>query len=189
MKKTYSTIILLLGIGLGGFLFAQQSINPINEDQRQGKKQPEVKIHVQKEADKEGNVTRMDSTWIWTWTWENEFPEDFQGQIEDFFKRFGDKFTFHFNDSILSGQRFHELLNEDFSSKLEGLERLDEKFNEDFLEKLNEKLEMWQERDFQFQWNEKFNQHLQQEMEQMLEKWHEFYQDHQEFGQPQKKAL
>jgi len=190
MKKTYSTIILLLGIGLGGILFAQQSANPDAGDKQEGEKPPEVKIHIQKDTDEDGNMVQMDSLFTWTWSWDNRIPEDFQDRLQDIFEHFEDGFSFYFNDSTLSGQRFHKFFNEDFSRKLEDLQNLDEKFDEDFLEKLNEKLEGLQDLDIQFQWDENFNRHLETGIQQMFEKWQEFYEDHQEdLLQPRRKAL
>lgn len=190
MKKTYSTIILLLGIGLGGILFAQQSANPDTGDKNEREKLPDVKIHVQKDVDEDGSMVQMDSSFSWTWSWENGIPEDFQHRLQDIFKHFEDGFYFHFNDSTLSGQRFHKFFNEDFNWKLEGLQNLDEKFNDDFIEKLNKKLEGLQDMDIQFQWEENFSQHLEKRIQQMLQKWQEFYEDHQkDVFQPQRRAL
>ena len=190
MKKTYSTIILLVGIGLGGILFAQQSANPDPGDMNEKQKPPDIKIHVQKDVDERGNMVQADSSFSWTWSWDNGIPEEFQHRLQDIFEHFEDGFSLHFSDSILSGQRFHQFFNEDFNRKLEGLQSLDEKFDEDLIEKLDEKLEGLQDLDIQFQWDDNFSKHLEKRIQQMLEKWQEFYEDHQqdEF-QPQRRAL
>ncbi len=190
MKKTYSTIIVILGIGLGGFLFAQQSAEPEISREGSEKEQPDVRIHVQKELDEDGNIIQVDSSYSWNWSGDEQSMEDIQDKLMDFFEDIGDGFSFHFKDSTIFPQGFHEFFQEDFNQKLEDLQGLNEKFDEQYLERFNEKLEKLQDKDFQFKLDENFNQHLEQGWQRILEKWQEFYQDHQqELNQHGKKAL
>lgn len=190
MKKTYSTLIFSLGIGIGGLSFAQQPTQPIPEGQDQDEHQPDTSITSQKNTDAQGNGMVADSTWSWTWSGDAEVSADLPHHFQELVDQFRDGFNFHFNDSTLNGQYFQELFGEDFNRKLEELKHFEEPFNEEFFENLNEKLEKLQEADIHFQWDQNFNQHLEQGIEQMLDKWQQFYQEHQgDFIQPRRKAL
>lgn len=180
MKKTYSTIILILGIGLGGFLFAQQSKEPGNTDHQSDKSRPAIKIQVQKDLDEDGNIIRVDSSYSWTWSGDERFQEDIQVKLQDFFENFNNNFSFHFDDSTLFRKGFHEFFNEDFKQNLDNLQGWNKRFDDQFIERLNENLEKLQDQDIQLHWNDNFNQQLEQGLQRMLDKWQKFYQNHQE---------
>ena len=104
MKTNMKTKI---GVGIGfliiltlGFLMLTQNIsgqkkgNPTKSDNNK----PKVDIKVNKQVDKNGNITSYDSTYSWSWSSDGSIPED----IDSIFKSFhNENFNFSiFNDSL-----------------------------------------------------------------------------------------
>jgi hypothetical protein len=169
MRKAYSTIILLLGIGIGGLLFAQKTENSDPENKQVKKPEPEINVHVQKELDEKGNIQRLDSSYSWRWSYQDDIPE----RLQEFFKNFNQDFSFHFSDSIIFPDGIQGFFDKDFQRIFEDMpwesDSFDEKFQQKFREKLNDM-------EFRFNWDENFNKDWENRFKEMEERMKELYQ-------------
>ncbi|MBS0000234.1 MAG: hypothetical protein KFF73_14735 [Cyclobacteriaceae bacterium] len=179
MKKAYSTIVLVLGIGLVGFLFAQQSGgshgDPARDNQNSG-----TFIQDQKEPDEAGEINRMDSSHSLAWFEHVVIPEDFQDRLTEIFRNLEENFAVLYGDSTSLPEGIQRFFNENLQRKLEHFHA--EILNGHFLERLDESLEKLHDQDFRLQWDQDFNRQLRENLENMQERLEELDQRLQENG-------
>jgi hypothetical protein len=127
-KKLAPGLAILVIIAVAAFIFqqtdAQKKDNPSGKD-------PKVSIKVNKQTDKNGNVTRYDSTYVWSWSGNENAPENMDSLIsslhKSFFRNhfsdadslFSDPFQWGFqnlNDSSFFSGNFEQFFKNDFGS-------------------------------------------------------------------------
>jgi len=173
MKKVYSTVSILIGIG--GFVFAQQSGDPVIDNYKK-KLQPDIRIYVQNDLDENGNIQKMDSSFTWNWSGEVEIPDDLHEKIQDLFKNFNHEFYFDFNDTTIFPGEIHRFFEKDLRWMLENLPYKTEIFDKEFQKRLEEKLKKLNDVEFHFKWDENFDQRLKERLEELQERLEHLYQ-------------
>ena len=88
--------------------------------------QPQVNIKVDKQTDKNGNITRYDSTYSWSWSGNGQMPENVDSLMKCMHDRFGKGFSFNgrnpgfhsdlFNDSAFFSDNFEGMFGKDFGN-------------------------------------------------------------------------
>jgi hypothetical protein len=104
-----------------------------NDDPSSGKNagKPKIDIKVNKDIDKDGNITRYDSTYSWSWSNDGQIPENidsiFRSMHQNFFQHsmFDDSLFFSmpldfkvpfFNDSLWNSHFDKDFFNYDFGN-------------------------------------------------------------------------
>lgn len=92
-------MIITLFFVLSQNITGQKKGDPAKSD----KNQPKVDIKVNKQVDKNGNITQYDSTYTWAWSGNGEIPAD----IDSIFKSMQSNFNYSiFNDSLFFSMPF-----------------------------------------------------------------------------------
>jgi BMFP domain-containing protein YqiC len=169
MKKASAAIIVLLGMILSGYLYANHFQDNMDNGHGAG-----IQIPQQFEQYM-GNMA--DSIRSGSQSGANEVPEDIRDRLADVFKNLED-FSFHFNDSALFGERFQKIFDAEFRQKFDHLRS--EVFNERFFERLQESLEEFHNQDFRIELEKDFTEQLQEKLGEMRRRLEEMDQQMQE---------
>ncbi len=89
------------------------------------KNEPKISIKVNKQTDKNGNITRYDSTYEWSWTGNGKVPSNVDSMLNKIqdqfsFNQFGDndmfKMPFDNNDSSFVSDNYGEMFEKEFGN-------------------------------------------------------------------------
>jgi hypothetical protein len=127
-KKLAPVLAILVIFVVSAFIF-QRTDAQKKDVAATGGKNPKVNIKVNKQTDKNGNVTRYDSTYVWSWSGNENVPENMDSLISSMHKRFF-KNDFFDKDSLFSKQFQSGFQNLNDSSFFSG--NFGQFFNDDF---------------------------------------------------------
>ena len=166
MKKASAAIIVLIGMILSGYLYANQFQANMDNGYGSGfqiSQQSEQNTGIMADSIRSGSQAET-----------SEIPEDIRDRLADVFENLED-FSFHFDDSAFFGDRFQKIFDAEFRQKFDHLRS--EVFNERFFERIQESLEEFNNEDFRIELDKDFTEKLHEKLGEMRRRLDELNQE------------